>query len=112
MTSEKIGPARKCRKPLQTKDLRRIFRANAEGEEPSEIRPTVLLDLKFNGVTYKDVEVGLDSRPRAHSDLLINREVMRRMNISVNPNRTFVLSKRIRPVEKSLDKSDKEWYIK
>ena len=29
-------------------------------------------------------------------------------NISVNPNRTFVLSKRIRPVEKSLDKSDKE----
>ena len=29
LTSEKIGPARKCRKPLQTKDLRRIFRANA-----------------------------------------------------------------------------------
>ena len=88
--------------------ISRIFRANAEGEEPSEIRPTVLLDLTFNGVTYKDVEVGLDSRPRAHSDLLINREVMRRMNISVNPNRTFVLSKRIRPVKKSLDKSDKE----
>ena len=88
--------------------ISRIFRANAEGEEPSEIRPTVLLDLTFNGVTYKDVEVGLDSRPRAHSDLLVNREVMRRMNISVNPNRTFVLSKRIRPVKKSLDKSDKE----
>ena len=86
--------------------ISRIFRANAEGEEPSEIRPTVLLDLTFNGVTYKDVEIGLDSRPRAHSDLLINREVMRRMNISVNPNRTFVLSKRIRPVKKNLDKGD------
>jgi hypothetical protein len=25
---------------------------------------------------------------------------MRQMNVSVNPNRTFVLSKRLRPIEK------------
>ena len=77
-----------------------VFRANADGEEPSETRPTILMDITFNGFTYRDVEIGLDARPRSGSDLLINREVMRQMNVSVNPNRTFVLSKRLRPVEK------------
>ena len=77
-----------------------IYRANAEGEEPSEVRPTVLMDITFNGATYKDIEVGLDSRPRSASDLLVNRDLMRLMNLSVNPNRTFVLSKRLRPIEK------------
>ena len=56
--------------------------------------------VKYNGFIYPDVEVGLDSRPRSGSDLLINRDLMRQMNLSVNPNRTFVLSKRLRPIEK------------
>jgi len=51
-----------------------VFRANADGEEPSETRPTILLDMTFNGFTYKDVEVGLDQRPRSGSDLLVNRD--------------------------------------
>ena len=78
----------------------RVFRANAEGQEPSEIRTTVLLDLTFNGFTYKDIEFGLDQRPRARSDVLLNREVIRMFNASVNPNRTFVLSKRLPPIDK------------
>ena len=77
-----------------------VYRANADGEEPSETRPTILIDISFNGFTYKDIEVGLDARPRSGSDLLINRDLMRQMNVSVNPNRTFVLSKRLRPVDK------------
>ena len=77
----------------------KVFRSNATNE-PSEKRPTILLDMTFNGFTYKDVEVGLDSRPRSGSDLLVNRNIMRQMNLSVNPNRTFVLSKRLKPVEK------------
>ena len=88
-----------------------VFRANADGEEPSETRPTVLMDMTFNGFTYKDVEVGLDARPRSGSDLLVNRDLMRLMNISVNPNRTFVLSKRLRPVEKD-GKQDKVGFEK
>ena len=36
---------------------------------------------------------------------------MRLMNISVNPNRTFVLSKRLRPVEKD-GKQDKVGFEK
>jgi len=78
----------------------KIFRANADGEEPSETRPTILMDITFNGFTYKDIECGLDARPRSGSDLLICRDLMRQMNVSVNPNRTFVLSKRLRPVDK------------
>jgi len=58
------------------------------------------MDITFNGFVYKDIEVGLDARPRSGSDLLINRDLMRQMNVSVNPNRTFVLSKRLRPVDK------------
>jgi hypothetical protein len=78
----------------------KVFRANAEGEEPSETRPTVLLDLAFNGFVYKDIEFGLDERPRSSSDLLLNRETIRLFNASVNPNRTFCLSKRLPPVDK------------
>ena len=52
---------------------------------PSEIRPTILMDITFNAFTYKDVEVGLDQRPRSGSDLLVNRDLMRLMNLSVNP---------------------------
>tara|TARA_R110000764_G_scaffold157070_1_gene244886 strand:+ start:162 stop:1676 length:1515 start_codon:yes stop_codon:yes gene_type:complete len=77
----------------------KVFRSNAT-DEPSETRPTILMDLTFNGFTYKDIEIGLDQRPRSGSDLLVNRDLMRLMNISVNPNRTFVLSKRLRPIDK------------
>jgi hypothetical protein len=67
--------------------------------------------LTFNGFTYPDVEVGLDSRPRSGSDLLVNRDLMRQMNVAVNPNRTFVLSKRLRPIEKE-GKEDKVGFEK
>ena len=67
--------------------------------------------MTFNGFTYKDVEVGLDQRPRSGSDLLVNRNIMRQMNLSVNPNRTFVLSKRLKPVEKE-GKPDKVGFEK
>ena len=88
----------------------KVFRSNATNEA-SETRPTILLDMTFNGFTYKDVEVGLDQRPRSGSDLLVNRNIMRQMNISVNPNRTFVLSKRLKPVEKE-GKPDKVGFEK
>ena len=77
----------------------KVFRANASNE-PSEVRKTVLLDMTFNGFTYKDVEFGLDQRPRSGSDVLLNRDMIRQFNASVNPSRTFVLSKRLPPIDK------------
>jgi len=88
----------------------KVFRSNATNE-PSETRPTVKMALTFNGFTYPDVEVGLDQRPRSGSDLLVNRDLMRQMNVAVNPNRTFVLSKRLRPIEKE-GKQDKVGFEK
>ena len=67
--------------------------------EPSELSQ-ILMTLTFNGFTYPNIEVGLDQRPRSVLDLLVNRDLMRQMNVAVNPNRTFVLSKRLRPIEK------------
>ena len=92
------------------KGVSKVFRSNATNE-PSETRPTVSMALTFNGFTYPDVEVGLDSRPRSGSDLLVNRDLMRQMNIAVNPNRTFVLSKRLRPIDKD-GKEDKVGFEK
>ena len=88
----------------------KVFRSNATNE-PSEIRPTILMTLTFNGFTYPNIEVGLDQRPRSGSDLLVNRDLMRQMNVAVNPNRTFVLSKRLRPIEKE-GKQDKVGFEK
>ena len=92
------------------KGVSKVFRSNATNE-PSETRPTVSMALTFNGFTYPDIEVGLDSRPRSGSDLLVNRDLMRQMNVAVNPNRTFVLSKRLRPIEKE-GKQDKVGFEK
>ena len=69
------------------------------------------MDLTFNGFTYKDIEIGLDQRPRSGSDLLVNRDLMRQMNISVNHNRTFALSKRLKPIDKE-GKQDKVGFEK
>jgi ribosomal protein S6--L-glutamate ligase len=77
----------------------KIFRANTNDGE-GEKRPVVKLDLTFNGFTYKDVSFGLDERKRSASDVLLNRDIIRKMNASVNPNREFVLSRRIKPIDK------------
>jgi len=77
----------------------KIFRANHEDGDGEE-RPVVKLDLTFNGFTYKDIMFGLDERKRSASDVLLNRDIIRKMNASVNPNREFVLSRRIKPIDK------------
>ena len=78
---------------------KKVFRANTDDGD-GEQRPVVKLDLTFNGFTYKDVLFGLDERKRSASDVLLNRDIIRKMNASVNPNREFVLSRRIKPIDK------------
>ena len=86
------------------KHVRVKYLDQMQTNEPSEIRPPILMTLTFNDLHILDIEVGLDSRPRSFSDLLVNRDLMRQMNVAVNPNRTFVLSKRLRPIEKEVNK--------
>ena len=54
-------------------------------------RPIVLVDLKFNNKLYKDVPIGLTTRD-SKSTFLINRELLTRLKVAVNPDRKFVLS--------------------
>ena len=60
------------------------------------------MKIKFNNMIHGDVPVALDLR-QGYSDLLVNRDLMRRMSVAVNPNRTFVLSKKVDYAKKNLD---------
>ena len=59
--------------------------------EQIDKRPIVLVDIKFNNKLYKDVPIGLTTRD-SKSTFLINRELLTRFKVAVNPDRKFVLS--------------------
>jgi len=54
-------------------------------------RPIVYVNIKFNNMLYIDIPVGLQTEDAA-STFLINRDLLTRFKVSVNPNRKFVLS--------------------
>ena len=54
-------------------------------------RPIVHLKIKFNNMIYMDVPIGLQTEDAA-STFLINRDLLTRFKVTVNPNRKFVLS--------------------
>lgn len=54
-------------------------------------RPIVHVNIKFNNRNYNDVPIGLQTE-NAVSTFLINRDLLTRFKVSVNPNRKFVLS--------------------
>ena len=74
------------------KDVIRIMKVNLGGlRDYMEERPLVVFDIIFNGVNYKDIEFTLDNRGKK-SPILMNRNFMRRANISVNPLLKFKLT--------------------
>jgi len=65
-------------------------------------RPIVHLDVRFNNKLYKDVPFGLSTKD-SMSTVLINRELLTRFKVSVNPIRRFVLSDWIERAEPNDD---------
>ena len=59
----------------------------------TEKRYTILLDIEFAGTVYKNVDVMIDDRGD-RSPVLLNRKVMRQMNVMVNPQRKYVITTR------------------
>jgi len=57
-------------------------------------RPLVLMDITFNGTTYKDVKFALDDRSEKTTKCLMNQDFMKRSNVMVNPSRKFVVTDR------------------
>jgi RimK family alpha-L-glutamate ligase len=60
--------------------------------EKIDERPIVFVDITFNNKFYTDVPIGLSTKD-SKSTFLINRDLLTRFKVSVNPNRKFILSK-------------------
>ena len=65
-------------------------------------RPIVHLDVRFNNKLYTDVPFGLSTKD-SMSTVLVNRELLTRFKVSVNPIRRFVLSDWIERAEANDD---------
>ena len=57
-----------------------------------DVRWIVELDMEFAGTVYSKIRFGLDNREELASDVLLNREVMSRINVMVNPARKYVVT--------------------
>ena len=66
-------------------------------------RPIVFVNITFNNKLYKEVPIGLTTKD-SKSTFLINRELLTRFKVNINPNRKFVLSDWIA----RYDKNDKD----
>ena len=58
---------------------------------PIDERPIVHVKVIFNNMIYENVPIGLSVKD-SKSTFLINRDLLTRFKVSVNPNRKFVLS--------------------
>jgi len=72
--------------------IQRVVKVDVGGlNDYSEERYAVLLDFEFAGSLYKNVEFLLDDR-EDRSPILLNRKLMRQMNIMVNPQRKYIVT--------------------
>ena len=58
-------------------------------------RWVVELDMEFAGTIYPEIRFGVDNREDLSSDVLLNREIMSRINVMVNPRRKYVVTAKI-----------------
>ena len=72
--------------------LVRTIKVNLGGlRDYSEERHTIKLDVEFVGTIYPDVEFTVDDR-KNRTRILLNRELMRKMNVMVNPQRKYIVT--------------------
>ena len=75
-----------------TSDINRIVNVDVGGlNNYSEKRYAVNLNMEFAGSEYSDIEFLLDDREEK-SSVLLNRKVLRMLNVAVNPNRRYVVT--------------------
>ena len=75
-----------------TSKIQRVAKVDVGGlNDYSEERYAVLLDFEFAGSSYKNVEFLLDDR-EDRSPILLNRDVMRMLNVMVNPQRKYIVT--------------------
>jgi len=55
-------------------------------------RPVVELEFKFAGTNYGKVKIGLDDRTRMNTSVLMNRKLMNKLNVMINPQKKYVIT--------------------
>ena len=55
-------------------------------------RLVVELEFEFAGTNFGKIEFGLDDRDRMGTDVLLNRKLMRVLNVMVNPQRKYLIT--------------------
>ncbi len=63
-------------------------------------RPVIEVEFEFAGTNYGKIHIGLDNRDRMGTDVLLNRKMMSRMNVIIDPQRTYLVTT---PIEKELN---------
>ena len=76
-------------KTITTKLLGTYTSVTGGGEDE---RYVVELDFEFSGTVFDKVEFGLDDRDRMGTDVLLNRDMMRKLNVMVNPQRKYIVT--------------------
>ena len=55
-------------------------------------RPVVELEFEFAGTNYGKVKIGLDDRTRMNTSVLMNRKLMNKLNVMINPQKKYVIT--------------------
>jgi hypothetical protein len=71
-----------------------------------EERPSILLNVTFNGDTYKDVKFTISNREQMSTPILLNRTFIRQANLVINPAKKYALSLSVK--EKSKEPTNEE----
>jgi ribosomal protein S6--L-glutamate ligase len=69
-----------------------ISYSNAEVGDKIHKRPIVELDIVFNGTKYSGMHFSVIDRTEKSTPMLINRINMERMDVIVNPQKTFIIT--------------------
>ena len=73
-----------------TTNLKGMYTSVTGGGEDD--RPVVELEFEFAGTNFGKIEFGLDDRDRMGTDVLLNRRLMRILNVMVNPQRKYLIT--------------------
>ena len=76
-------------KTITTKLIGEYVSITGGGEDK---RPIVELDFEFTGTNYGKIKFGLDNRERLKTDVLLNRNIMKLLNVMINPSRKYVVT--------------------
>ena len=76
-------------KTITTKLIGKYVSVTGGGEDE---RPIVELGFQFSGSNYSKIPFGLDDRTKMGTDVLMNRKMMKMLNVMVNPQRKYIVT--------------------